>query len=475
MLLVVETITWKPHVETAMEIAFLRRGAGERVVYCNLRRGLPACEDASAAHFLVNLPETRVRRAGTLLRKSGIEVQRPVHPRDQRRRANRLARDMLEGCRSIEDVRSLAHEGMHDLGWGALSSLITLTRRTDVSLVKDRGTLAALCAASILVYDRTRALIQEHSPDQVLLFNGRFATTRAVMRAAESLGVPWLIHERGGSKDRYWAVDYIPHDIDRLQQDMLAHWKEENAPHGHAFFQARRDRVEHGWHSLTKDQQRGRLPAFFGDGAGWVTFFTSSEDEMASIGDRFRSPAFPTQESAIRAVAAAVARIPGLRLCVRVHPHVSHKSREDQRFWEEFSLPGVEVIAASDPVDSYALIDSSRVVCSYGSSVGIEATYWGRPSLLLSRAYYDRLNVAEPASNEAAIERFLREPRTFPREATLPCGAFFYTLGEKFRYYDADGLHRGSIRGVYLDDSPAVRAAKWAMRVAGRLRRKKRP
>mgnify|MGYP001121103413 CR=1 FL=1 len=38
MLLVLETITWKPHIETAMEIALRARDEGRQVLFCNLRR-----------------------------------------------------------------------------------------------------------------------------------------------------------------------------------------------------------------------------------------------------------------------------------------------------------------------------------------------------------------------------------------------------------------------------------------------------
>ena len=100
------------------------------------------------------------------------------------------------------------------------------------------------------------------------------------------------------------------------------------------------------------------------------------------------------------------------------------------------------------------------MVCTYGSTVGIEATYWGRPSLLFGPSYYDRLGVAQMAGDAAQIRAFLREPVVFPQERTLPYGAFWETLGEPYRYYRAETLHRGSICGVYLDDSAPIRAAR---------------
>ena len=459
MLLVIETITWKPHVETAMEIALRRHQEGEAVIYCNLRRGLPVCEDRSRWHALFHLPETRIARAGQLLEKEGIGFRRPHYSDAERAHASAEATRLVGACGSIDDVRALAYRGFHDLGWSAISSVVTAAKDSRLEIGRHRALLRDYCQAAIMVFEKTLSLLEETQPTQVLLFNGRFATTRAVLRAAQARGVDWRIHERGGDKSRFWLTDYPPHDLDRVQERMRSDWRPEHEGAAHEFFRSRRARVERGWHSFTTGQDHGRLPAEMREGE-WVSFFTSSEDEMVAIGDALANHRFPTQRSAIATLASAAAQVPGLRLCVRVHPHLAHKSARESRSWHEFRLPGVLVLAPDDPTDSYALIERSSVVCSYGSTVGIEATYWGRPSLLFARSYYDRLGVATQAEDRDQVHAFLRAPATMPADATLPYGAFFSRLGESYRYYVADGLHRGSILGVYLDDSLPIRAAR---------------
>jgi hypothetical protein len=469
MLLIVETITWKPHVETAMEIALRRRELGEEVVYCNLRGGLPACEDASPLHAALDLPTTRIRRAFAILEQHGVRCLRPGYSKAETDAAAALATAMLAGCHDEADLKALRHEGYHDIGWGVISSVVSITRNSSVSLASHRGMLSRYLQAAILVYDRTCRLIDELEPAEVVFFNGRFATTRAVLRAAQARGIPWKIHERGGDRDRYWLSDCMPHDMDRIQEKMLAGWDASKAAAGESFFEGRRQRVEREWHSFAGAQTIGSLPAEMSAPGDWVSFFTSAEDEMFAIADHYVNDRFPTQLDAIRALAEAARSIPGLRLCVRVHPHTGQKSRSDRAKWAKLDIPGVLLIGPGDRTDSYALIDRSRVVCTYGSTVGIEATYWRRPSLLLAPAYYDRLGVAQRAGDVDEIRAFLREPQVFPREATLPYGAFWALLGEPYRFYQADSLHRGRICGVYLDDSPAMRAARMLMRPGSRL------
>jgi hypothetical protein len=459
MLLVIETITWKPHIETAMEIALRRRDEGEAVLFCNLRRGLPVCEDRSGWHALVHLPETRIARAGQLLEKEGIGFRRPSYSGAERSLAAAEATRLLSGCASIDDVRALSYREFHDIGWAAISSVVSVAKNSRLELGRHRTLLRDYCQAAIMVYEKTLSLLEETRPSQVLLFNGRFATTRAVLRAAQARGVAWRIHERGGDKSRFRLADHAPHDLDRVQEQIRDEWRPEHAAAGHEFFRSRRARVEQGWHSFTKGQEPGRLPAQMREGE-WVSFFTSSEDEMAAIGDALSNRLFPTQRAAIATLASAVAQVPELRLCVRVHPHLAQKSSQEKRSWREFRLPGVLVLGPEDPTDTYALIERSRVVATYGSSIGIESTYWGRPSLLFARSYYDRLGVATQAESLEQVQAFLRHPVVLPQSATLACGAYFTRLGEPYRYYASEGLHRGSILGVYLDDSLPVRAAR---------------
>lgn len=471
MLLIIETITWKPHIETAIEIALREVEAGRSVAYCNMRRGLPLCEDRSPVHALFDLPRTRMERSRALIASRGIEYLEVAHGSSARREALAQARSLIAGCGSMDDVKALSYGSFFDIGWGVISSAASVLRDSTISPQTHRSLLARYLASSILVYERTRELVRERRPDAVMVFNGRFATTRAALRAAEDEGVPWKIHERGADKDHFWVADHLPHDLDRIQASIVERWREDQSEVAHDFYRARRDRIERDWHSFTKRQELGRLPEALRRPGEWVTFFTSSEDEMFAIGDRFESPVFRDQMEAIGALHAALSAVPGLRMCVRIHPHVALKARSDRAKWDSLGLADVEVVGPEDKCDSYALIERSRVVCTFGSTIGIEATYWGRPSLLFSRSYYDRLDVCEIVRDAGHIERFLRDPVTRPRAATLSYGAFWSSLGERYRYYAAEGLHRGKICGVNLDASLTMRAAQAIGRIVAPDRR----
>jgi hypothetical protein len=461
MMLIVETITWKPHVETAIEIAVRESDAGRKVTYCNLRDGLPQCEDRKRIHAVLDLPRTRMARSKALIESRGIPYLGLRHAAAARRDALAAASKLMRGCRDVEDVKRLSYGAFGDIGWGVISSAASVLQDSTISPSTHGALLTRLLASSMLVHDRVSLLIDELRPDSLMVFNGRFATTRAALRAAESKGVPWQIHERGADKDHYWVADCLPHDLDRIQSLILDQWSAEKEAAARLFFTARRDRIERDWHSFTKRQEYGRLPVEMQTPGEWVTFFTSSEDEMFAIGDRFESALFPDQRDAILALRDAVAKVDGLRMCIRVHPHVALKASADKEKWRELALPGVVMVGPEDRTDTYALIERSRVVCTFGSTVGIEATYWGRPSLLFSRSYYDRLDACEVVTSRDHIERFLRDPVVRPAQRTLAYGAFWALLGERYRHYRAIGLHHGRILEVDLDAGPVMRIARW--------------
>lgn len=465
-MLIIETITWKPHIETAIEIAFDRVESGEDVFYVNLREGLPVCEDRSFMHFLVDLPRIRMKSASRLLSNTNIEVVDSEYGDDVIIKAEAAAKKIMGDCHSIDDVKKIKYEEFDDIGWGVLSSLISITRNSRIDFNKNKRAIFNYFKSSLMVYLQVQKLIEQYDPDEVLLFNGRFATTRAVLRAADSMGRrSWMIHERGCDKDHYWIGDVMPHDNVALQKRINDAWRPELIEDGRRFFQARRDRVERHWHVHTLKQEKGKLPREFNKKSKWVIFFTSSEDEMVAIGDKYINHHFPDQILAIQWLSSIVQGIDGLKMCVRVHPNIASKGASDRSRWDEMEVPDSVLIRSDDDIDTYALIDNSHVVCTYGSTVGVEATYWGKPSLLLANAAYDCLDVAMMAESESQVEAYLRAPFNYPQKNAIKYGAYYEAFGTKYRFYKADTLHRGSLKGVYLDDNIAIKSYRFMLNI----------
>ena len=150
-------------------------------------------------------------------------------------------------------------------------------------------------------------------------------------------------------------------------------------------------------------------------------------------------------------------KLPDVQLVIRLHPHLLKKHPDDCSRWLDLSRRGgtAIVVEPGSPVDSYALLDMTDIVVTGGSTMGMEAAYWGRPSILLGPSDYDQLGSVHVANGEADLERLLTQSELSVDSASaLPYGYYRGNFGEEFRYYSASTLRSGEFMGVDLQRLP---------------------
>ena len=119
-------------------------------------------------------------------------------------------------------------------------------------------------------------------------------------------------------------------------------------------------------------------------------------------------------------------------------------------------LPGVTVIPPESEVSTYELMRAADVVVSSGSTAGVEATFWGKPSVLAGRSLYSGLGAChEPESVEELLD-MLEDPALgqADHEGALRYGFFQATRGEPFRYFESRDVFDGHFKGVQVTPSP---------------------
>jgi capsule polysaccharide export protein KpsC/LpsZ len=128
------------------------------------------------------------------------------------------------------------------------------------------------------------------------------------------------------------------------------------------------------------------------------------------------------------------------------------KSREDQLRWLALGhISGVSIVSFDSEVDTYALIDRSDIVVTAGSTVGIEAVYWGRPSITLGPSYYSELNVTHYPTSTAELQAMISSNNlNVDRELTIPYGYYMKTFGEAYKHYEPKTLFSGKFLGIDL-------------------------
>ena len=223
-----------------------------------------------------------------------------------------------------------------DIGMGVASSLISRTGNSEFDPMAELALVEAAIGSAAAVFDFVAATLEDRRPDLVYLFNGRFSNSRAVMRACQRVGVPYRIHERGATRRRFSTESYMPHDAARAQEQMLESWrdapdKSEAEAVARKWFGDRRAGKETNWLSFTTAQLPSHLPAL--QSGKIVTYFSSSDDEYAAIGDLYKWEGWKDQLDAVMGLVGVMQSMPGSHLVIRLHPHLRLKHEDERTRW----------------------------------------------------------------------------------------------------------------------------------------------
>ncbi len=457
--LLAETVAFAPHLETAGELALKARDAGNQPSFAWLGDNLPWTdwELPRIARLAGCSLAPRVKRFEELLAMRGINVLPHLVP--DAALTNQLQQWVQDFSGDLDALKAYHFEGAK-LGMGVASSLISWTRDSQYNPATDMARVRAVLGSSALVYGRAIAAIEATKPDQLITFNGRFSTCKPIVEAGNKLGIPVLRHERGHAFDYYECFHDQIHNFAYIRERIGLAWNAadptERTRLGHQYFERRLKGDGIYWYSFTKDQERGRGLPPAQQGKRRVVYYNSSDDEYAAVSDVFTLGHWPNQLSAVRDLIKICESLGDIELVIRMHPNLAKSPIECAR-WNTLKSDCLTIIAATDPMDSYALLASADMVVCYGSSIGIEATYAGKPTILLGPCFYQGLGVAHEPADAAALQTLLRPTHNLPpidRERCLPYGHYYLTFGTKFTYYKPTSFAEGTFLGERLGWDP---------------------
>ena len=449
---------YTPHFETELEIIQLHLDKGDEVTILGCDFSFPSC-DLNVLHK----KKVCFRCVGR--RKTGMKT---IEPSVAIKPIYNLSRKDKEEVMEVQkkfhqdmDLKELFF-GEFDIGYGVLSSLISSRRDPTPDLKDEKISKMArnLLLAAASTYLSMKNYLSEQKYDRVYVFNGRFAIMRAILRACQHSDVDCYCHERGSTLDKYALFkNRLPHDRELFRKNMIQTWNDaedqERVTIGSEFFTERRGGIEQNWFSFTKDQTQGHIPSNWDESKRNVVIFNHSEDEKAAIGKQWENPIYPTQNLGIRKILSEFSGDSDWHFYLRVHPNLKGVDNEQMREIASLDIPNLTVIPADNPISSYALLDVAEKAVVFASTMGIEATYWGVPSILLGKAYYGGMNaVYEPESHTEGIEMIRAHLEPKQQIGALKYGYYKKTFGEKFKYYKASGLFEGKFKGQVIKVDP---------------------
>jgi hypothetical protein len=438
---------WSPHFETDLELAELHLRNEDTVSFITCDAALKCCEPNYHHDYATCLKCMGMATAGLRLLKKTIRIipfSSLILP----------ITDELQIVNSICE-KPLSYQALYDitidnfdLGAAALSTMNDLFKDPFPDPDDNLDVTRAVLTSALATYKALCKYLQEYPCDIFYVFNGRFANLRAALRACQLRNVPCFVHERGNDFNSYvLAPNTLPHDpafmlpyMSSIYDPISSDLKEKVA---HEFYAERSQGIITNWLSFTKQQQLGLLPDLWEQSSRRIAVFTSTESEFASLRDFYPPGLYPSQKEGIVQIIRDLAsrQYQGI-FAVRMHPN-SHDTKSD--FTEElkqFCYPFLIVIPPLDKIDSYSLLKTANTALTFGSTIGIEAAYWGIPSILASWSVYGHLgSTYNPANHEELIQLLLQPLQPKPIDGAINYGYFSKVYGTRFRFVVSDGVN----------------------------------
>lgn len=454
-ILFIEAINLSPHIETSMELADLELKKGNKVYYHFIGHALklPPVWGITMKRKWWNtyfLPENRAARLVGLRYFKNIKRLS-------------LKTDYVDGLEiptSIHKIIPLFYESIQ-IGQAVFGEYISYQKKYSISTDEDRLLVKSLIINSIDTLLFSKKIIQKKEYDLVYIFNGRFTFSYPILKLCQLNNLHYKVHERGSSRSAFYLEDFTPHNIDKVSGKIRTTIidSSEQIKISHNFFRDKRNGTEQNWVSFKKNTNLDKVKLPSNDRL--VVFYTSSEFEFEAVSDQNpRNNEFSTQIMAVKKTVKLMKEL-NFQLVLRVHPNMSNSLELLNELKELVEIPNFTIFWPDDEVDSYDLLDLSSIVITYGSTLGVEAMYWNKPSVLLQRAFYEKIEGLFVPEDYLQFKRIIRglldgtiEFKRNEKEL-LKFGYYRSTFGLQFKYYEpsSKGFHKGLFKGKNLQKS----------------------
>lgn len=457
---------WPAHMAVDMELMEEHAARGDDVHLFACAGDLLSCDENADHNWMVcQACKFQRNRAMTAVQGRYSTSAFPVLTRQEKSQLLALP----AAFSGTEELRKFKFANF-DAGEAVLSTMISRYRNPFQDVVFDANLVRRLLLSGVGVYLALRREIRERKIGKMYVFNGRLSGLRAALRACQAEGVECQTHDRGFDQHHYHLFgNRMVHELRPYADDIVRAWDSAPSPVREnaavRFFELRRAGVIPNWRSYTEAQKQSLLPSGWRADRRNVAVFISSDDEFAAAGEEWRNRIYPEgQARAISVLAKELeGRDPSLHLWVRVHPNLKGVRNEATRQLMQLHGSNISIIAADSQVGSYALLDACEKVLTFGSTVGIEAVFWGKPSVLAGPAFYQYLpGCVVPQTHQEVVEALCARLPVPDRLGALQYGHNEGTFGTPYKVYKAKTPFEGTYRGLELGDMVAPpKRIKW--------------
>lgn len=372
--------------------------------------------------------------------------------------------------KNLQELKSFRYKEIN-IGMGVASTLISFFRDHEFNLSNYKEAVKKELQNAILVVDNLERLYSEVQPDLIYVFNGRMSTYAPVVQYCKLKEIDYRVFEFTSRYDKYHVLSRaIPHDIVYREKEMRESWLhnadfEAKKKISNDFFEAQRS----GTHLMDGTFAGAHQKKYHSDQYSKkeiITFFNSSIDEFASVpGWENYVYLYESEVDAIVDICQYFTDDLKKQFVLRIHPNLKYLDNAQTRNLTRLrSLKNLDIIEATSEISSYDLMSVSNKIITFGSTIGIEACYFGKPSILLGMSFYDNLDVSYKPDSREVLMKLIATPtlEAKPSENVHIYGYWWMTFGNHFRFRD-----RSIYKASDLDPNAAEVFIGLALKITG--------
>jgi hypothetical protein len=340
------------------------------------------------------------------------------------------------------------------LGIGAFSSLISKYKDYQLQVLPKKIYFREIELA-VKTYLFFLNEWQNKKPDKVYIFNGRITEYFSIIAVCKKLNINFFTYETAASAEKYVLLkNTTVHDYENIKKEIpkKIYLNKKIKKDIKKFLDNKKKKIikldVFSHLNFTKKMKTNYLPNKFNYSKRNIVIFNSSIDESASLIDASENKVVNTIYSddniGIIKILNSFKNNKDFYFYIRAHPNLLSKNylfRKNSQiiFLEQIknNFNNAEIIMPDSMVDSYALMRNCEKVLTFGSSMGAEATYYGKPSILLTRAFYeDEDCVYEPRSHQEVV-KLISYVNLKPKNSNNCMRYFYYSsfYGLRFKYF----------------------------------------
>jgi hypothetical protein len=449
-----------PHFETELELMSDHLEKGDEVFVLRCNKNLERCysnpEHLKSTCFSCGL------RFDIGMKRVGISKDNIFGLNEKIK-----LKDFPESFKNLDELKNFKVYDVR-LGFGVFSYLVSELRshKFDVNAYKTK--ILKTLRSSILVYESVYEFLKKINVDTVYLFNGRFFDLWPVVKVCEQLNVNYYVYEKGADALRYFlSKNCLPHDLSYVKRDIIQHWDEPNDSKinkydiGRSLFinkKKREDKVF--WitrfdalRSYVKNQTKDLLPLDFDKTKTNIVIFNSSIDEYEAF-EEYKNPVYRDDYDSLINILESFKQREDIKFYLRIHPNLKgldNNQMQELKKLESLGYKNLTTIWPEDKVDSYALLDNCDKSISFISTMLVEATFWGKPAILIGHAFFEGLDCCyRPKSHKEVIELIDAKLEPKRKEEAIKYGYWLITFGIKYKKFKPTQRFMGDFLGRSL-------------------------